>query len=90
MKTSDIFKDGEVPEDAEDPEEAAKKLKFPWHSEKGIIENIRLLNVEFNDFRGLHPVKIFITGPPASGKSYYAAKLATYYNIPHVNVKHLV
>ena len=31
MKTSDVFKDGEPPEDAEDPEEEAKKLKFPWH-----------------------------------------------------------
>ncbi len=72
MKNSDVFKDGEPPEDAEDPEEAAKKLKFPWHTEKGIIDNIRLLNIEFNDFRGLHPVKIFITGPPASGKTYYA------------------
>jgi hypothetical protein len=28
MKTSDAFKDYEPPEDAEDPEEEAKKLKF--------------------------------------------------------------
>lgn len=82
MKTSDVFKDGEPPEDAEDPEEAAKKLKFAWHTEKGIIDNIRLLNNEFNDFRGLHPVKIFITGAPASGKTFYSEKLALYYNIP--------
>jgi len=33
MRTSTAFKDGEPPEDAEDPEEEAKKLKFPWHSE---------------------------------------------------------
>jgi hypothetical protein len=33
MKTSVAFKDGEPPEDAEDPEEEAKKLKFPWHCE---------------------------------------------------------
>lgn len=90
MKTSDVFKDGEPPEDAEDPEEAAKKLKFPWHSEKGIVENIRLLNDEFNKFRGLNPVKIFITGPPASGKSFYATLLREYYNIPIVTVKQLV
>ena len=90
MKTSDAFKDGEPPEDAEDPEEAAKKLKFPWHCEKGIIDNIRLLNVEFNDFNCLHPVKIFITGPPASGKTFYTDQLASYYNIPRVHVKELV
>ena len=39
MRTSEAFKDGEPPEDAEDPEKAAEELKFPWHSEKGIIEN---------------------------------------------------
>jgi adenylate kinase len=71
MKTSIAFKDGEPPEDAEDPEEAAKLLKFKWHCEKGIIENIKLLNEEFNTARKLNPVKIFITGPPASGKTRY-------------------
>jgi adenylate kinase len=90
MRTSDVFKDGEPPEDAEDPEEAAKKLKFPWHCEKGIVANIRMLNEEFNDNRGLHPVKIFITGPPASGKTFFADKLATYYNIPRVHAKELI
>lgn len=48
------------------------------------------LNKEFNECRGLNPVKIFITGPPASGKTFYATKLAKYYNIPHVSVKQLV
>lgn len=90
MKTSAVFKDGEPPEGAEDPEEEAKKLKFPWHCEKGIIKNIRLLNTEFNDVRKLHPVKIFITGPPASGKSFYGNNLATYYNIPLIEVKDIV
>lgn len=91
MRASDAFKDGEVPEDAgEEAEEIAKKLKFPWHCEKGIIENIRRLNEEFNTNRGLHPVKIFITGPPASGKTYYSERIANYYNIPRVHAKELV
>lgn len=83
-------KDGEVPEDAgDDAEELAKKLKFPWHCEKGIVENIRMLNEEFNACRGLHPVKIFLTGPPASGKTYYSERLSVYYNIPRVHAKEL-
>jgi adenylate kinase len=90
MKASDAFKDGEVPEDAgEEAEELAKKLKFPWHCEKGIGENIRMINEEFNNNRDLHPAKIFITGPPASGKTYYAERLATYYNIPRVHAAEL-
>ena len=72
MKTSDVFKDGEPAEDAEDPEAEAAKLKFPWHSEKGIIENALMLNKEFTTVRKLNPVKMYISGPPASGKSYYS------------------
>lgn len=95
MKCSDAFKDGELtPEqdetlEDEEKEVLLKQLKFPWHCEKGIIGNISKLNIEFNQFRGLSPVKIFITGPPASSKSFYAAQLAHYYNIPHVDVQQL-
>jgi len=92
MKASDALKDGEVPEELPedvDPEEMALKLKFPWHCEKGIVKNIVPLNTEFNTFRGLNPVKIFVTGPPASGKSYYSYELARYYNIPHISIKQL-
>lgn len=90
MRASEAFKDGEPPEDAEDPEKAAEELKFHWHCEKGIIENALKLNIEFNTFRGLNPVKIFITGPPASGKSHYSDILAKYYNIPRVHIKQII
>ena len=64
--------------------------EFPWHARHGIIGCIKNLNVEFNTFRGLNPVKIFVTGPPASGKTYYSDCLAKYYNIPKVNVSQLL
>lgn len=48
------------------------------------------MNKEFNDCRGLNPVKIFVTGPPASGKTFYSEKVAAYYNIPRIHVKELV
>jgi hypothetical protein len=51
LKTSDVFNDKEAPE-GEEPEEAElAKLKFPWHSEKGILENSLMLNKEFNEQR---------------------------------------
>ena len=93
MKTSSVFKDGQLTpeqEEEENAEELLNALKFNWHSEKGIIENVNNLNTEFNTFRGLNPVKIFISGPPASGKSHYAKILAKYYNIPHVKVDELI
>lgn len=72
MKPSPVLNDEEPPEDAEDPEEAAKALAFPWHCKDGLAANIDKLNIEFNTFRGLNPMKIFVTGPPAAGKSHYA------------------
>jgi len=87
IKSSPVLRDGQPPEDAEDPEKEAEALKFPWHAEKGIIGNARLLNDEFNKYLNLNPVKIFVSGPPASGKSHYGEKLAKYYNIPHITVK---
>jgi len=42
---------------------------------------------EYNSYRGLKPIKIFITGPPASGKSYFGSRLAKHFNIPQILVK---
>ena len=71
MKTSYVFKDKEPPE-GEEEEVDASKFKFPWHCEKGIVEDAKKLNIEFNESRNLKPVKIFVTGPPAAGKSFYS------------------
>lgn len=98
MKASNAFKrlpeDPQKVEDLGDEEEQLeaykKSLKFPWHAKQGIIGCIKRLNVEFNEKRDLKPVKIFMTGPPASGKTYYSDQLAKYYNIPKVNVKQLL
>lgn len=97
MKSSDAFKtipmDEEKLAEIEDEKEAEEykaKHEFPWHARHGIIGCIKDLNVEFNTFRDLNPVKIFVTGPPASGKTYYSDELAKYYNIPKVNVGQLL
>ena len=95
MKASDAFKampltPEELEMEQEDQDKLIEEKKFQWHTKFGIRKNIRSLEKEFNSFRGLNPVKIFITGPPASGKTFYAEKLAVYYNIPRVHVKQLV
>jgi adenylate kinase len=48
------------------------------------------LNEEFNRFRGLFPLKVFVTGPPASGKTHFASKLAESYGVPHVKIGDLI
>jgi adenylate kinase len=49
-----------------------------------------MLNLEFNHFRGLFPLKVFIGGPPLSGKTHFATKLAQSYGIPHLKIYDMI
>lgn len=81
MKPSTIYEDLYL----DSPDEGESK-EFPWHCQFGIRENILKINSEFNRFRGLNQIKIFINGPPATGKSLYGAKLSEIYGIPHIKI----
>lgn len=64
---------------------------FEWKCPTGINgETMPMLNEEFNYFRGLFPLKVFITGPPCSGKTYFAAKLNELYGVPHYQIQDLL
>mgnify|MGYP001987427426 CR=1 FL=1 len=58
-------------------------IEMDWLCKPGLPEKINLVKEEFAKERGLRPVKIFITGPPCSGKSFYGQQLAEHYNVPH-------
>lgn len=85
MKSSAVFDELIV----DHPEENESR-DFPWHCKDGVKANISKLNEEFNLFRGLSSMKIYINGPPASGKSYLGGKLANIYDIPHVKIADVV
>ena len=61
-----------------------------WHSKQGIVQNIDLLNQEFNTYRSLRSIKVLISGPPVSGKSYFGRKLAENYSIPHIHISAVI
>ena len=62
-----------------------------WHCKDGITQaNMKLLNDEFNLFRGLFPLKVFIGGPPGSGKTHFTKLLAESYGIPHLTIGEMV
>jgi len=42
-----------------------------WVSKEGLPANIDLVKKEFEKERTLRPMKIFLTGPPCSGKTYF-------------------
>lgn len=77
-----------IPPKTEEEEEL--RLPFEWHCLTGLSANIKTLNEEFNREKQLRPVTIFMTGPPASGKTYYGLKLAEHYNVPLIQVKEVV
>jgi len=45
---------------------------------------------EFCKKRGLKPVKILVTGPPGSGKSFYGLQLSEHFNVPHIHLKKML
>lgn len=51
---------------------------------------MKMLNEEFNLYRGLFPLKVYIGGPPAAGKSHFASRLASGYGIPHLKISDML
>lgn len=80
---------GEEENEEEEGVEKVEKFKFHWVSKEGIQKNIAKIKEEFNDLNTLQPNRIFISGPPGSGKTYYSKKIAEFYNIPHILIKDL-
>jgi adenylate kinase len=61
-----------------------------WYCEKGLTENLDLVKKEFAAVNNLKPIKIFVTGPPLAGKSYFGQKLSEEYNVPHIKIRQLI
>lgn len=62
-----------------------------WHCKSGVTQaTMKMINEEFNFYRGLFPLKVFITGPPCSGKTHFARKLNELYGIPHLKIQDIV
>ncbi len=95
IKPSPLFiaPDPELNEEGEEAEadpDAPEVLEMDWHCKSGLAANIQVIKNEFCKVRGLKPIKICITGPPASGKTFYAKQLAEHYNVPHIHAKKLL
>lgn len=70
--------------------EEEEPVDFNWHSKQGLAFNIQLVKEEFCVKRGLKPVKILLTGPPITGKSFFGKQLSQHYNVPHIYLKKML
>lgn len=58
-------------DEPEEGEGGGDVLELDWHCKSGLAENIQLVKKEFEKQHKHRPVKILITGPPCSGKSFF-------------------
>ncbi|KAL8445096.1 hypothetical protein Emag_005203 [Eimeria magna] len=63
---------------------------FPWHAKEGFVVLIKQIASEFCQWRGLRQLRIFVTGPPGSGKTSISERLAEHYNICHIKTAEVV
>ena len=78
-------------EDAEaEPKEPEDLIELEWHCKSGLAANIQQVKREFEKARDLKPVKVLITGPPCSGKSFFGQQLGEHYNVPHIHMEKLL
>lgn len=82
--------EGEEGEEGELKAKKPKPIRMEWHCLGGLITEIKKINIEFNENRGLKPITVFVTGPPGSGKTHAAKMLAKFYNVPHIHTSTVI
>ncbi|XP_038133492.1 adenylate kinase 7-like [Cyprinodon tularosa] len=65
-------------------------FSFNWICRDGMVENMENIADEYKRARQLLPIKIFLVGPPAAGKTTVAEKLCQLYKLNHINISRMI
>ncbi|KAK5916227.1 hypothetical protein CgunFtcFv8_011234 [Champsocephalus gunnari] len=58
-----------------------------WLCESGLVENMELVVEEYQQSRGLLPIRVCVLGPPAVGKSLVSRQICEHYKLHHITLK---
>ncbi|XP_037652086.1 adenylate kinase 7 isoform X1 [Sebastes umbrosus] len=61
-----------------------------WLCEFGLVDNIQLVVEEYQQTRGLLPIRLCVLGPPAVGKSTMSKQICEYYHLHHITLKETI
>ncbi|XP_069671701.1 adenylate kinase 7-like isoform X2 [Periplaneta americana] len=67
-----------------------ENMDLKWVSELGFVDNIQQIVTEYREANKLKPLKIFIHGPPAVGKTIIAKRLCSYYQLHYLCIQDVV
>ncbi|OAF70767.1 hypothetical protein A3Q56_01465 [Intoshia linei] len=67
-----------------------ENMQIRWHCDTGIVENIEKVVKEYRNSRDLLPIRVYINGPPSSGKTSITEKLCEHYKIHHIKIKDVI
>merc|ERR1712224_32391 len=65
-------------------------MNITWVSEAGLSDNIYRMVKEYKLVRNLLPLRVFITGPPASGKTTVVQQLCEHYKVHHIKIQDVI
>ena len=61
---------------------SVKELEMEWVSQEGFVENVDRVMQEYRQVRNLMPVRVLVTGPPATGKSVMSKEVGFVFSFP--------
>ena len=62
-------------------------MNISWVAESGLADNIYRMVKEYKQTRNLLPLRVFLTGPPAAGKTTVVKQLCEHYKVNFVLVE---
>ncbi|RDD36619.1 Adenylate kinase 7 [Trichoplax sp. H2] len=68
----------------------AKDLNVEWVAETGLVDNIEGVIREYKEERKLFPLRMFVFGPPAVGKSTIVEQLCKHYKLHHIKMTEVI